>query len=135
MAHLVLDLSLPPPSSSSFSFVLSLPHANPCFAPRAALILSQSCPIHFTASFVASISLRSSTRIRLAFRDHEGGGASHNAALPHDNIAADMRGMCMHRVLRALKYISAAERDIYNILLSKLPQNASRTYSHLDIAV
>lgn len=76
IAHIVLDLSLP-----SFFFLLcrctQIPTSRTSRDPRVTRAPRHTCasirnPIRSTSSSVASISMRSSTRIRFAFRDHEG---------------------------------------------------------------
>lgn len=125
MAHIVLDLSLPSVFSSFFAifkFLLRTHHApHVVHASRRYTCAPIRNPIRSTLSFAVSISVRSSTRIHFAFRDHE--GEHYITWLFRMTILRLMRRTCMYRILHTLN--TSTSSDIYNILLSKLPQNAS----------
>jgi len=109
MAHVVLDLSLP---SVSFFFFTAFKFLLRAYrAPRVARVSRRhTCaPIHPTIlsdplhRSPLRFSVWSSTRIRFAFRDHE--GESHITRLFRMTILRLMRRTCMCRILRALKCI------------------------------
>lgn len=137
MAHIVLDLSLPSVLSSFFfaifKFLLRTHHALHVVHASRLITTRYTCtpirnPIRSTSSFAVSITVRSSTRIHFAFRDHE--GEHYITWLFRMTILRLMCRTCMYRILHAPNTsTSRTHQAIFTISCCR--RNYLKTLRHL----